>query len=46
MSRISSFLIAVVIIGASVALASFLVSRAPEPERVEPPPQSYAQTER
>ena len=46
MSRISSFLVAVVIIGASVALASFLVSRAPEPERVEPPPQiPYAQTD-
>ena len=46
MSRISSFLIAVVIIGASVALASFLVSRAPEPERVESPPQiPYAQTD-
>ena len=46
MSRISSFLVAVVIIGASVALASFLVSRAPEPERIEPPPQiPYAQTD-
>ena len=45
MSRISSFLVAVVIIGGSVALASFLVSRAPEPERVESPPQiPYAQT--
>ena len=45
MSRISSFLIAVVIIAGSVALASFLVSRAPEPERVAPPPQiPYAQT--
>lgn len=45
MSRLSSFLIAVVIIAGSVALASFLVSRAPEPERVEPPPQiPYAQT--
>ena len=44
MSRISSFLVAVVIIGGSVALASFLVSRAPEPERVEPPPRiPYAQ---
>ena len=39
MSRIKSFLIAVIIVGASLALASFLVSRAPEPERVEPPPQ-------
>ena len=45
MSRLSSFLIAVVIIAGSLALASFLVSRAPEPERVEPPPQiPYAQT--
>ena len=45
MSRLSSFLIAVVIIAGSVALASFLVSRAPEPERVESPPQiPYAQT--
>lgn len=45
MSRISSFLIAVLIIAGSVALASFLVSRAPEPARVEPPPQlPYAQT--
>ena len=39
MSRISGFLIALVIIAGSVALATFLVSRAPEPERVEPPPQ-------
>ncbi len=46
MSRISSFLVVVIIIGASVALASFLVSRAPEPERVESPPQiPYAQTD-
>ena len=45
MSRISSFLLAVVIIAGSVALASFLVSRAPEPERIESPPQiPYAQT--
>ena len=45
MSRISSFLVAVVIIGGSVALASFLVSRAPEPERVESPQQiPYALT--
>ena len=45
MSRISNVLVAVVIIAGSVALASFLVSRAPEPERVEPPPQlPYAQT--
>ena len=45
MSRLSSFLIAVVIIAGSVALASFLVSRAPEPERVVSPPQiPYAQT--
>ena len=45
MSRLSSFLLVVVIIAGSVALASFLVSRAPEPERVESPPQiPYAQT--
>ena len=45
MSRLSSFLLAVVIIAGSVALASFLVSRAPEPERIESPPQiPYAQT--
>ena len=45
MSRLSSFLLAVVIIAGFVALASFLVSRAPEPERVESPPQiPYAQT--
>ena len=45
MSRIISFLIAIGIIAASVALASFLVSRAPEPERVEPPSQiPFAQT--
>lgn len=45
MSRLSSFLVAVVIIAGSVALASFLVSRAPEPERVEPPSQlPYVQT--
>ena len=45
MSRLSSFLVAIVIIAGSIALASFLVSRAPEPERVESPPQiPYAQT--
>ena len=45
MSRISSFLIAVAIIAGSVALASFLVSRAPEPARIESPPHiPYAQT--
>ena len=45
MSRLSSFLVAILIIAGSVALASFLVSRAPEPERVESPPQiPYAQT--
>ena len=45
MSRIVSFLVAIGIIAGSVALASFLVSRAPEPERVEPPPQiPFAQT--
>ncbi len=45
MSRFFSFLIAIVIIVAAVAVASLLVSRAPEPERVEPPPQiPHAQT--
>ena len=45
MSRLSSFLVAILIIAGSVALASFLISRAPEPERVESPPQiPYAQT--
>lgn len=45
MSRISSFIIAIVIIAVSVALASFLVSQAPEPARIEPPPQiPFAQT--
>ena len=45
MSRLSSFLVVIAIIAGSVALASFLVSRAPEPARVEQPPQiPYAQT--
>lgn len=45
MSRIISFLAAGVIIVASVALAAFLISRAPEPTRTEPPPQiPFAQT--
>ena len=39
MSRISSFIIAGVIIAVSVALAAFLISRAPEPTRTEQPPQ-------
>ena len=39
MSRISSFIIAGVIIVGSVALAAFLISRAPEPTRTEQPPQ-------
>ena len=37
MSRISSFVTAGVIIVASVAVAAFLISRAPEPNRTEPP---------
>ena len=45
MSRISSFIIAGVIIAASVALAAFLISLAPEPTRTEQPPQvPFAQT--
>ncbi len=39
MSRISSFVTAVAIIVVSVALAVFLISRAPEPVRIEQPPQ-------
>ena len=39
MSRISSFIIAGVIIIASVALAAFLISLAPEPTRTQQPPQ-------
>ena len=39
MSRISSFIIAGVIVIASVALAAFLISLAPEPTRTEQPPQ-------
>ena len=45
MSRIFSFISAVIIIGVSVAIATFLVSLAPEPVRSEPPPQiPFAQT--
>ena len=45
MSRIFSFVVAVIIIGVSVAVATFLVSLAPEPARSEPPPQiPYALT--
>ena len=39
MSRISSFIIAGVILIVSVALAAFLISLAPEPTRTEQPPQ-------
>ena len=46
-SRIRSFLIAAVIIGVSLGLAWFLIDRAPEPARTEPPPQiPFAQTAR
>ena len=46
-SRIRSFLIAAVILAASVGLAALLVSLAPEPARTEPPPQiPFAQTDR
>ena len=45
MSRITSFAVAAAIIVVSVALAAFLISRAPEPVRVEQPPQvPFAQT--
>ncbi len=44
-SRIRSFLIAGVILAASVGLAALLVSLAPEPARTESPPQiPFAQT--
>lgn len=47
MSRRIGFLVAMVIVAGSVALAVFLVSLAPEPERREPPPQiPFAQTSR
>ena len=47
MSRIHSFLIAGVILAASVGLAALLVFLAPEPARTEPPPQiPFAQTAR
>ncbi|MCZ0952949.1 MAG: efflux RND transporter periplasmic adaptor subunit [Gammaproteobacteria bacterium] len=39
MRRIKSLLIALAILAGSVALAVFLVSLAPEPERIEPPSQ-------
>ena len=39
MRRIRSLLIALAIVGGSVAVAAFLVSLAPEPERLEPPSQ-------
>lgn len=46
MSRIASFVIAGVILGVSVALATFLISLAPEPVRTELPPQiPFAQTD-
>lgn len=45
LSRVRSFVIAGVILGASVGLAYLLVSLAPEPARTEPPPQiPFAQT--
>ena len=47
MRRTISFLVAVVILAGSGALAYFLVSMAPEPERRKPPPQiPFAQTAR
>ena len=47
LSRIRSFLVAAVILGASVGVAYLLVSLAPEPARTEPPPQiPFAQTAR
>lgn len=47
LSRIRSFLISAVIIGVSLGLAWFLIDRAPEPARTEPPPQiPFAQTAR
>ena len=46
MSRIASFVIAGVILGVSVALATFLISLAPEPTRTELPPQvPFTQTD-
>ena len=47
MRRILGYLFAVAILAGSVALAYYLVSLAPEPERTEPPPQiPFAQTGR
>ena len=47
MSKLTSFLVATVILAGSGALAYYLVSMAPEPERSEPPPQiPFAQTAR
>ena len=47
MGRIIGYLAAVAILAGSVALAYYLVSLAPEPERSEPPPQiPFAQTGR
>ena len=47
MRKLTSFLIATVILVGSGALAYYLVSMAPEPERREPPPQiPFAQTAR
>ncbi|MCY3852056.1 MAG: efflux RND transporter periplasmic adaptor subunit [Gammaproteobacteria bacterium] len=47
MSRRAGFLAAGAIVAGSVALAAFMVSLAPEPERREPPPQiPFAQTAR
>ena len=39
MARILSFVAAAVIVAGSVALATYLISLAPEPTRTEPPPQ-------
>ena len=45
MSRVIGYVIAVAIVAGSFALAAYLVSLAPEPERQEPPPQiPFAQT--
>ena len=47
MGRIVGYLVAVVILAGSGALAYYLVSQAPEPERSEPPPQiPFVQTDR
>ena len=47
MGRRTGFLVAIAIIGGSVALATLLVSLAPEPEQREPPPQfPFVQTSR